>query len=144
MKLFSALLCAVLLILTGCESSSSSSNDSSKEIESMGVVTGVSRFGIESGDLAFYDLNNNKRVVFTTSTTAFKVRDSNSGMERIDQRGISIGDLLIFRYKKGDVDYSVNPNLYRASHIEVYPNGMNPSNSEPLVINTNGCNACGN
>jgi hypothetical protein len=133
--LFLYIICSLLIF--GCESDNNDS-DENYIIETLGTVSRVTHYGLQSGDLSFYDLTDNKRIVYTTKTTSYRVREYNSGWEKINNKDIFIGDFLVIKYKSNDVDYSVKPNVFRASHIDVYPNGFNISNNVTyIIINTN-------
>jgi hypothetical protein len=118
---FALILAFIMFFVSACESEKDNEKESSdKLMEITCQVETVSFFGFKDGDLAFYDCTNNKRIIFTVETTAMRERESFSGFDRTDFRGIKINDTLIVKYKKENADYSNIPNIFRAASIEAY------------------------
>ncbi len=114
------ILALAVFIIPACESDDTShSKDDNKLMEITCQVQMKSYFGLESGDLAFFDCTD-KRIIFTTETTAIRQRSSCSGFDSVGCREISIGDILMVKYNKKDTNYSLKPITIRATSIEAY------------------------
>lgn len=134
-----------VLIISSCESddsSSKSNEDDSEKLLEMTCVVKMRSFndwtGSQAGDVAQYDCGD-KRIIYTTETKALRQKESCSGFYSVDHTEITIDDILIVKYKKKDIDYTLTPTTVRATSIEAY----RPECVLGPVVDPNVCSQCG-
>jgi len=139
------LVCAIVFCMS-CEddsSSSSSKNDSGSIIEFTCEVIGASEYvGSSTNVLKAYDCSGNKKVLYTTSTSALRQRDSCSGFDSATPNDISIGDILIVEYNSEEVDWATSPVSMFAVKITAYRSSCVSGSPSNVGDEGSGCSPC--
>ncbi|MFA7219755.1 MAG: hypothetical protein WC119_04555 [Synergistaceae bacterium] len=131
----------VAMLLTSCNDSDDTSTPKG-DIETSCVVMMKSQVPLQGGDIGFFDCSGNKRIVFTTETSAVRQRKSCSGFDSAGWNDIKIGDTLFVTYHSSDVEYGTSPAIFRARIIEAY---REECVSGTITVNSNGepgCSTC--